>query len=84
MAYRSPFMADSVDKCSCEHGCEQVSEGITLLEHTGNDTSGGFGAIFERYSLGQSGALLIPLLSPRAPDSNQTSKACCRRIYALK
>lgn len=44
---RPPTVRGGVDETAGEGCCEQVSKGVSLLEHTGNDTSGSFWAVLE-------------------------------------
>lgn len=43
----TPSVAGGVDEAAGKGRCEEVAEGVTLLQHTGDETSGSFRAIFE-------------------------------------
>ena len=43
----APSVANGIDESAGEDGGEEVAKGVALLEHTGDDTAGLFGAVFE-------------------------------------
>lgn len=45
----TPAVANRIDERASKNGCEEVAEGVSLLKHSGDDTSSLRRTVFESY-----------------------------------